>query len=266
MKRQLSIDEVKKIEIEILDFVVDYCEKNGIRYYLAGGTLLGAIRHQGFIPWDDDIDIGMLRSDYERFIEGFSTNNHYKVISLDKEKNYKYVFAKVVDTRTELIEFNVCQSSGLGVYIDVFPIDAIPDDSFEKEKFFKEVRILSNLSRWAVLKNKPEFSFKTRVINCLCRTIGTYRLLEQFNKVIRSYKDEETKYVSPVCVLVHRNIIFEKSMFDDLIQAKFENKKYLIPARYDEYLTAIFGDYMLLPPMEERVSHHSFDAYIIEND
>lgn len=123
--RKIDINELKRIEINILDYVADFCNKNGITYYLDGGTLLGAIRHKGFIPWDDDIDIAMPRKDYDRFVHMCLDDSRYKILSYETDEKYIYSFAKVVDSYTKLKEWGTAEYEQLGVYIDVFPIDAL---------------------------------------------------------------------------------------------------------------------------------------------
>ena len=104
--RKIDINELKRIEINILDYVADFCNKNGITYYLDGGTLLGAIRHKGFIPWDDDIDIAMPRKDYDRFVHMCLDDSRYKILSYETDEKYIYSFAKVVDSYTKLKEWD----------------------------------------------------------------------------------------------------------------------------------------------------------------
>lgn len=130
IKEITKIDELKFISYNILKFVADFCEINNIKYYLFAGTLLGAIRHEGFIPWDDDIDIAIPRDDYEKFIIEFDRNNdvNYKVLSIENSNKYYLPYAKVIDNRTLLFEDGK-ESMPIGVFIDIFPLDSIPDKS-----------------------------------------------------------------------------------------------------------------------------------------
>ena len=125
MREICNLSEIKKIELDILRAFRSFCEKNSLRYFLAYGTLLGAVRHGGFIPWDDDIDVAMPRTDYERFLKEFR-DERYEVYDLSK-KGYFYPFAKLCDTTTVLIE-EMSVKNSIGVYIDIFPMDGIADN------------------------------------------------------------------------------------------------------------------------------------------
>ena len=124
--RIITSEELRKIQLDLLQKTADFCESNGLRYFLCGGTLIGAVRHKGYIPWDDDIDIAMPRSDYEKFISIFNRpQNYYQVMSFETNPDYAYAFAKVYDNRTILKELHY--KGTIGAYIDVFPADAVKD-------------------------------------------------------------------------------------------------------------------------------------------
>ena len=128
MKR-VTPEELKRIQLDLLQKTADFCEQNGLRYFLCGGTLIGAVRHKGYIPWDDDIDIAMPRPDYDRFINTFNKQeNYYQVVSRENNHAYSYAFAKVYDNRTILQELHY-KGSTFGVYIDILPADGVKDAS-----------------------------------------------------------------------------------------------------------------------------------------
>ena len=139
MKEISSTSEMREIQLKMMDCIHHFCIKNKIKYSLAFGSLLGAVRHKGFIPWDDDIDIMMLRSDYELFVNTFNCyNSNYKVYDYRKDTQYYYAFAKVCDERTLRIESSKVQ--GLGVFIDVFPIDYYADTEKEAKRIIKKAK------------------------------------------------------------------------------------------------------------------------------
>ena len=132
-KKVLSLEEKKKASLDTLLFFHDYCEKNGLRYTLAYGTLIGAVRHKGFIPWDDDIDIQMPRPDYEKLLSGFVDTDEFKVISCENDKIYMFPYAKVLNRKTARLDGDGNQDS-IGLGIDLFPLDGVPDDQIKAEK------------------------------------------------------------------------------------------------------------------------------------
>ena len=135
---KMNLEQVKAIELEILDFIDSVCKEYDITYYLAGGTFLGAVRHQGFIPWDDDIDLIMPRKDYKRFIKAVNDKKtKYKALSGYTDLNYRKKFVKVVDTDTVLIEHGLEKMERLGIYVDVFPLDNLPNDKDKRRKMQK---------------------------------------------------------------------------------------------------------------------------------
>jgi lipopolysaccharide cholinephosphotransferase len=147
--QELSIERLKETELDIFIEIDRFCRKNEIQYSLAGGTLLGAVRHKGFIPWDD-IDLMMTRENYDRFISLFSKEaGRYRVITYQNNPQYKYLFAKVVDSQTKVVEEHYFPVDDLGVFVDIFPIDALGNtigEAKQKLKKAKFKRFLCNKS------------------------------------------------------------------------------------------------------------------------
>ena len=157
MLRQIDIEELKKIQLDILIAVDDFCSKNNIKYFLSFGTLLGTIRHRGYIPWDDDIDIIMLRDDYNRFLETFN-HSYYKVNSIQNNPTYFLAFAKVTDERTVMQE-EIVYPTEYGVYIDVFVVDGVPSSTIAQRNLFRVAYRLRrfwglSVSNWNYEKNE----------------------------------------------------------------------------------------------------------------
>ena len=138
---EIPLEELKSRQLEILTRIDKFCTEHNIQYSLAFGTLLGAIRHKGYIPWDDDIDIMMLRSDYNRFISLFY-DEQLRVLSIENESRYILPFAKVVDNNSILIEQSTMELP-LGIYVDIFPVDNIPDDISLRNDFYRKKKILN---------------------------------------------------------------------------------------------------------------------------
>ena len=257
MMRQLSLKEIKQLEIGILDYVVEVCDKNSIKYFLSYGTLLGAVRHHGFIHWDDDIDLVMLRDDYNRFLKIIETDPHprYRVLT-PKNKGYFYTFVKVVDTETNVVEEEVEQMPVNGVWVDIFPLDGVKSISSIHTKF---CYLLNKCRGAAIYKKYPKekgisfFSWK------VCKLIGPRLFLSLFECICQKNRLEDSSFVS-VISNPYRNI-FEKSIFNDTVLLDFEGKQYRCPRNFDQLLTILYGDYMLLPNQEERIQHQ-MTAYI----
>lgn len=261
----IELEELKKIQLDILNNVADFCEKNNINYWLDSGTLLGAVRHQGYIPWDDDIDIGMLRADYDRFKLLYNNSNEkYKFFSIETDKNFNFPYGKVLDMNTELYEPNKKSGEKLAINIDIFVYDNAPDDLKETQKMYRKRDILLALN---IVKKAPYSTKKNRFfVNTL--RIPIYYILKllpkgYFSKKIinnsKKYINENTNYVGNFTAVTP--IHSRKTIFDSFVKMTFEGKKYNVPVGYDEWLTDFYGDYMKLPPKEKQVSHHVFEAY-----
>ena len=255
----VTSEELKAIQLDLLQKTADFCEKNNIRYFLCGGTLIGAIRHKGFIPWDDDIDISMPRPDYDRFISMFNQpENYYQVIDMSNDKQYGFPFAKVHDTRTFVNELQYAKDH-FGVYIDIFPIDGVGED----EQVF---RIL----RWRKLlhtkkANYYERTLTKKIINTLGKILllpfSVHDILKKMDKVARKYTYGSTPRAGIIINPYGTREIMDLHIFDKSIPKQFENGNYMVPEGYDAWLRSIYGDYMQLPPEDKRHSPHMSIAY-----
>lgn len=259
MEQKLTLSEIKKIEIGILNYVADICKKNSLKYYLGYGTLLGAIRHKGFIPWDDDIDICMPRKDYDEFIKIIraADNNRYKGLIPLEEPHYFYEFVKVID-KTTIVEDSLHSSFENGVWIDIFPLDGI---NVNDKLYQSEFSILHNFRVAAVNVSFPKkikgimvpIAF---VLWKLCRLIGYKFFLKKLLNLSKKYDYSKCDYIG--CFAAYRPPYkyLHKEWFAKTTLVDFEGNKYPAPAMYDEYLKSQYGDYMKLPPEEQRVSHN----------
>jgi lipopolysaccharide cholinephosphotransferase len=257
--KAISLDELRTIQLDLLQKTADFCEENGIRYFLCGGTLIGAIRHKGYIPWDDDIDIAMPRADYDRFVKIFNRSENYcQVVNLDTNPKYAYPFAKVYDNRTILNELHY-PGDTFGVYIDIFPADGI-----KKVYQIKKIMLLRKF-----LNTKKANYFHRTISKKIINTIGKLLLLPFSAHTIATWMDNEARKYEfgslPMAGLMGNPLgmgeMVRKSVFDSDVYQEFEGRKFRVPVGYDEWLRSIYGDYMQLPPEEHRVSHHTFDAW-----
>ena len=268
MKELMALKEIQSVNLEIMKDIHSFCVDNHIRYSLAYGSLIGAIRHKGFIPWDDDIDIMMPRPDFELFSKTYKSNKGYELSSVYSADTYVN-YTRVYDTHTIVSCPAKASKHPIGIWIDVFPIDAIPDSLQEQKKQFDSIRHYSSLImryRFA-LCNLGKKSLKCKIHGCLqiaklffqtgCVCVSKWR--EQVISLCKTSNWGDTKYCSSlVCVEANRNNkqeVFLTSDFDSYCQVPFENESFYVIEAYDHVLTTIFGDFMQIPPEEKRVSH-----------
>ena len=263
--KELSDSEMKEVSLDILSYVHKFCLSNDIEYSIAYGTLIGAVRHGGFIPWDDDIDIVMTREHYTRFINLFNQNypSSYKVHSIENDKKYHFPFAKVEDTRTIKDELGY-RNQGIG--IDVFPLDKLPNDSKEAIEVInraKKIRTFIMLKNMRYRSGRSFFKNLTLYVGKLFLLPFSYYMLNsKLIKLATSNSDKETSLFANVVwgTYLKKEILCDK-LLNDFVTIKFEGRDYNSIKHYHDYLTHVYGDYMQLPPEEKRVTHHAFKAY-----
>ena len=262
--RAIGIEELKMIQLDMLKDIHSFCVSHDIKYSLAFGSLLGAIRHKGYIPWDDDIDIMMRRDEYERFIATYG-NDRYKIADLSTNSGYGLPFAKVEDIRT-VMEESVEGGSYYGVYIDVFPVDNVPDDISQRKVFYHKKKFWNVLYNIKVIKVKRGRSMAKNIILLMghillhpIKRAYIVRKMSQISQTFNAIKTNDVGIVVPADSRMEEAI--PASCFDKYVSCKFEDAELMAIADYDLYLKAAYGDYMQLPPEEKRVSHHVFEAY-----
>jgi lipopolysaccharide cholinephosphotransferase len=265
--KEMSLDEIRFIQVKILKEVSDFCNNNNINYFLSGGTLLGAVRHKGYIPWDDDIDIMMPRPDYEHFLKLFNISNrseNIKVLANEIDSSFPYTFAKVVDCNTYLIE-DTSLKFPMGVNIDIFPIDGLSNSLKESNKFIKRIGLLKNMYSLKIIEKREGRSILKEMILKLSKLILYFikipTLVEKIILYARKYSYEQSDYVGCIVWGYGERERMNKVVFESSIDLEFEDFYFKVPIGYDNYLESLYGNYMQLPPIEKRVSHHSFKAY-----
>lgn len=253
------IVEVRKVELEILDEIHRVCTENNLKYSIAYGTLLGAVRHGGFIPWDDDIDVMMPREDFEKLVSIWNEKSlpGFILQTTDTSKDYTNNFAKICKDNTTFLQFeeHLGKDFHKGIYVDIFPGDRLADTELNRKKQFAACAINLLMSRRYTSGSGGITEFAERLI--LSLTKRNYRKIqsvteEYFKKWNRC---NTQKYIFP-CTIRSCKKYYPSDMFDNLSLIKFEDKEYLAFEKFDEILRIAYGDYMELPPEEERVWKH----------
>ena len=265
--KKLNIEEIKKLTLEILDDVTRVCKELNLQYFLDSGTLLGAVRHNGFIPWDDDIDICMPRPDYEIFIKKYNKlcDKNYYCLDLNNSRKYFFPFAKVFDKRTIKTE-NGKMINWNKLSVDIFPLDAYPEEKQERENFHNEqLKLLDKYEepRCMYFANTKTLGKKGKINVFLAKTFLTRVYAKRINKHAKKYEYSNASTIGQItCIYYSRTLRdFDKELFKP-IPHKFEDKEYMIPSGYDTLLKNFYGDYMIPPPPEKRVSTHGIEVYL----
>lgn len=265
--REISMEESKSIMVKILESIDKCCCENNIKYSLCWGTMIGAIRHHGFIPWDDDIDVMMSREDYNRFLQVYD-DSEYGVYTPKKNRNCVQIVTKIFDKKTCVYFLNQ-QNSLFGIWVTIFPYDNVPDKNLKKWEMKRYFWL--TLYHFKTSMFFPTDTIKRRIRKVL-KVLGKIVLLPcssfwLYNKVERcltAFNDQQTQRVciwTGVGVTKTTFVYFSKEWFEECIEVDFENIRTKIIKGYDQFLRSRYGDYMKFPPESERVPKHNYKAY-----
>lgn len=248
--------------LALLAFFVAFCEKNDLRYIVAGGTFLGAVRHQGFIPWDDDVDVAMPRPDYERLKILMSLETEKYLLELPQSPNadYLYPFAKIYDTSTTVVEEKSVPCKR-GVWLDIFPVDGIANTYEDIPKNFWKQKILHKflVSRTCAVRKERKWWKNLAIVICRLiprKLIDEKKLLVKLDALCSEKSFDDHEYVGCYVGSYGKRDIFKKNIFLDTSEYIFQGVTVKGPRDYETYLTQFFGDWQKLPPFEKRKSGH----------
>ena len=246
--RQITdLKEIQKLQTNVLVYFDKICKENNLKYFLVGGTLLGAIRHKGFIPWDDDIDVCMPRSDYEQFLSiSDKLEKDYIVLSPESNNNYMLVFSKLANKN--YYNYRKGLNGKYGVRMDIFPVDGLGNDYGTAVKQMKRITVARKIF---------SVCFKNNIFSKLLHKLNVHRLgYKLMIKQCKKYKYQESEYVGCIAGgMKGEKDIFKKEIYNKLENVTFEGHKLPGLIYYDKYLKQMYGDYMKLPPKSEQINH-----------
>lgn len=265
-KNILTLKEVQRAEADILEAASAYFDKNKLEYFLDSGTLLGAVRHKGFIPWDDDIDLAMPRPSYQRLIE-IAKKNH--VISFRGKKyiiesyettGSKYPFIKITDSTIKIKSKSLLDKN---LWIDLFPIDGAPENNREHSRLFQKGRKYKNFYHIKYTRISGILREKRSLPNRLAkialkiplRFVPTNSIRKKVDNLFRGYDYNGSYYCYSGWFCGSLELRYRKQLYEKKVMLDFEGAKYPAPAGYDEYLGTTYGNYMVIPPKGAYESH-----------
>ncbi len=263
--KEITLAEQKKIMLEMMKDFDAFCSAHGLCYFLTGGSMLGAVRHKGFIPWDDDIDVGLPRKDYEKLIRIYNeerTNPDYELISILQNEDLYIPFAKIIHNKTVMQEA-VDTDIKIGVFLDVFPLDFVGDTHDEALELFRKTVALRrkiDVQKWKIIKERAWYlNVIIFIVKALSPKGRLKKLIWELDKTCRKYEDKEyTKYCGFI-VAANRGEkeILESEWFREFISVPFEDLQLQIPKEYKSILSKFYGDSYMTPPKDAaQKSHH----------
>ena len=267
MEQSAQLKLLQEIELENLRMLMEICEKNHLRYYLIGGSLLGAMRHKGFIPWDDDIDVGLPRPDYNRFVQiakGYLPA-HMDVKTMTSDPNYKCYFTRLINNKKKIYWDHGQYTAVIGVWMDVFPLDGLPENPLLRKMQVFRVKLNKALYKFTqidyVSTNRTNRPFSERVLIRFAQLTRIGRLmdgdkrLQKLDRALQRYDYDASAYAWNFSGCYGKREIVPHIQLGGSRTAEFEGMQVSIPEAAEDYLTSIYGDYMKLPPEDQRRSH-----------
>ena len=267
MEQSAQLKLLQEIELENLRMLMEICEKNHLRYYLIGGSLLGAMRHKGFIPWDDDIDVGLPRPDYNRFVQIAKDYlpAHMDIKTMTSDPNYKCYFTRLINNKKKIYWDHGQYTAVIGVWMDVFPLDGLPENPLLRKLQVFRVKLNKALYKFTqidyVTTNRTNRPLSERVLirfaqlTHIGRLMDADKRLKKLDQALQRYDYDASAYAWNFSGCYGKREIVPHIQLGGSRTAQFEGMQVSIPEAAEAYLTSIYGDYMKLPPEDQRRSH-----------
>ena len=261
------MNKLQDADIKILKEIVRICDENNLVYYIIGGTLLGAIRHKGFIPWDDDIDLGMPRDDYEIFIKIAPSiiQSSFKLVNYNIDEKYQYYITRVLDTNTKVVEKRIGNNSKYTyASVDLFPLDGSPNNFLLRQLYYFRVMffraIMSLCYSDSIDKDRIRSKKETFLLYFLTKIpmnffFNPLNIKSKIDKLMRTHKFSDSKIIGCLMGAYRTKEMVPKAIYGKGRYYKFEDIELRGPEYYDEFLFLIYGDYMKLPELDDRKAH-----------
>ena len=260
------MDDIKHLHSTLLilmDEIDRVCEKNKIDYTLTGGSMLGAVRHKGFIPWDDDMDIALTRENYDKLLACEKNFGEKYFLQTNKsDPNFYYGYAKSLLNETVTVEYGHENTKyKKGIFIDIFPLDNVPEKKILRNKQKKINYIIQKILRQKMsIKDNSSWRIRQKILAKILKMISSFfsgsRLMDIIDKNMKIVQFENVNYITNLCGMYgYEKESANKEWFKEYEKIQFEDRKYSVIKERDKYLTKIYGDYMKLPPMEKRHTH-----------
>lgn len=260
--KELEHDRDKEILYKMLKEFNEYCKQNNLRYFLAWGTLIGAVRHKGFIPWDDDVDIAMPRTDYNKLIDlSKNWNCSFEMLCYEKDNTYPLFFGKLSDKKSIIQNEYIQEIKNLGLYIDIFPIDEIKINANKVKRTQKRLMRNELLQKYASMRkywpartvSKSFFKFVMYIFSKYC---GTVWWQQKRIKIIEQLKKNTANECNEYCIC--GSWVFKREWLKNSVNLLFEESEFPCPGKYEDLLEYRYGNYMVWPPVEKRISQHDY--------
>lgn len=267
---EMTLDDIKNVSLGIMKHFHSICQENNINYSLGYGSLIGAVRHKGFIPWDDDLDVIMLREDFEKFCSIYKDNSKYKLFA-PQRNNMFAACARLCEMESTYVKTaSPLFTEPTGLWIDIFPIDSAADNKDGIEQFHLKRKKMVALYRTIMMRRSSMISWNDYVHDflTLIKFVAKKILFRQdINKLVRKYcklcvsfAKPDSEFVCNLSILTYKEL-YPRSLFKSYMLSSFEDTEFMIVSEYDSLLRSIYGNYLQLPPVEKRVREHNVHKY-----